>query len=228
MRTECTRNCTFWMLVSRSRSAKSRRSSKRSRTRSSLHASIFRTHRIGKGPKSDGEHTMTEAEGYVAAIICAAGGRLVSRIRMQKIAYLLDQLGTESGFDYQYHHYGPYSRDLDNAILDAIAFGLVEEKHEHRQSDGARYSVFEYKGDEPEACFKSLDDQKATESVKMFSETNVTVLELAATAHWLATVEKVADWKQEITRRKGPKTENGRLAEAQELLKKLNLAPASS
>jgi len=170
---------------------------------------------------------MNEAEDHVAAIICAAGGRLVSRIRMQKIAYLLDQLGTESGFDYQYHHYGPYSRDLDNAILDATAFGLVEEKHEHRQSDGARYSVFVCKDMGKKSGFGRLGEEKASELVRLFSETNVTVLELAATAHWLAAVEKVPDWQQEIVRRKGPKTENGRLAKAEVLLGRLQLAPAN-
>ena len=79
-----------------------------------------------------------EAEHYVADIVHAVGGRLVSRIRLQKIAYLLDQLGTDSGFDYTYHHYGPYSRDLDSAILDAEAFDLVKETFGRRQSDGAR------------------------------------------------------------------------------------------
>ena len=38
-----------------------------------------------------------EPEHLVADIVAAAGGRLVSRIRLQKIAYLLDQLGAKSG-----------------------------------------------------------------------------------------------------------------------------------
>ncbi len=57
-----------------------------------------------------------EPEHYIADIIRAAGGRLVSRIRLQKIAYLLDQFGPKSGFTYSYHHYGPFSRDIDSAI----------------------------------------------------------------------------------------------------------------
>jgi len=44
---------------------------------------------------------------------------------LQKTIYLLDQLGLNSGFEYQYYHYGPYSRELDNAVLDAMAFRLV-------------------------------------------------------------------------------------------------------
>lgn len=167
-----------------------------------------------------------EPEHYVADILCAAGGRLVSRIRLQKIAYLLDQLGAASGFGYSYHHYGPYSRDLDSAILDADAFGLVEEQYGYRKSDGARYSVFvnrsAYKG------YTCLKDDNLQEITKRLALQNVTVLELAATAHWLAEVEQVDDWKAEIRRRKGSKTDNGRLEEATKLLATVGLPPAVS
>lgn len=171
---------------------------------------------------------MINREEHVVAIVMAADGRLVSRVRMQKVAYLLDQLGMDSGFDYQYHHYGPYSRDLDNAIFDAEAFDLVRENFDHRKSDGARYSVF-VTGNAAASTshFGNLDSDIATSWVKRFANTNVTVLELAATAHWLFFIEKVADWRSEIVRRKGAKTENGRLGRALDLLKELNLSPAA-
>lgn len=165
-----------------------------------------------------------EPEKYVADILCAAGGRLVSRIRLQKIAYLLDQLGAESGFDYSYHHYGPYSRDLDSAILDAEAFGLVKEDFGYRKSDGARYSVFEHQA--RAKGYSCLKDDRLKDVTKRLASQNVTVLELAATAHWLAAVEKVSDWKAEIRRRKGSKTEKGRLDEATRLLAEVGLPPA--
>jgi uncharacterized protein len=164
-----------------------------------------------------------EPEHYVADILEAAGGRLVSRIRLQKIAYLLDQLGARSGFDYSYHHYGPYSRDLDSAILDAEAFGLVKEQYSYRKSDGARYSIFfrSHSGD----GYSCIRDDYLKDVTKRLASQNVTVLELAATAHWLAEVEKVDDWKAEIRRRKGSKTDNGRLEEATNLLAKVGLQP---
>ncbi len=164
-----------------------------------------------------------DPEHYVADIVSAAGGRLVSRIRLQKIAYLLDQLGAASGFAYSYHHYGPYSRDLDNAILDAEAFDLVEEKYDYRKSDGARYSIFFHKKDVRK--YYCLDDERLLSTVKQLASENVTVLELAATAHWLSEVEKVDDWRAEIHRRKGSKNDNGRLQEATELLAKVGLPP---
>jgi uncharacterized protein YwgA len=165
-----------------------------------------------------------EPEHFVADILHAAGGRLVSRIRLQKIAYLLDQLGAESGFDYSYHHYGPYSRDLDSAILDAEAFGLVAEQYGYRKTDGARYSVFLYQSTDQE--YTSLHNKHLRDITRQLASQNVTVLELAATAHWLAEVEKVDDWKAEIRRRKGSKTDNGRLEEATKLLAIVGLPPA--
>jgi uncharacterized protein YwgA len=171
---------------------------------------------------------MIEHEERVAAIIAAAGGKLASRIRLQKIAYLLDRLGMESGFGYQYHHYGPYSRDLDNAILDAEAFGYIVEEFGHRHSDGARYSIFSLKKGPQSNVFGRLEASRAKRIVHDLAASNVTVLELAATAHWLAAEEKVPDWREEIVRRKGPKTENNRLDKALELLRELGLPPARS
>jgi len=66
-----------------------------------------------------------EREQIVAAVVAAARGPLIGRVRLQKTVYLLDRVGLNSGFDYEYHHYGPYSRDLDNATAD-IALGNHE------------------------------------------------------------------------------------------------------
>jgi len=167
-----------------------------------------------------------EPEDRVADIVIAAGGRLVSRVRLQKVAYLLDKLGAKSGFGFAYHHYGPYSRDLDNAVLDAEAFGKIEETYDRRQSDGARYSVFEaITGNRPHK-YSYLANDRLQERAKELSAANVTVLELAATANWLLEEERVSDWKTEIVRRKGLKTRNGRLEEAVQLLSHLGLEPA--
>lgn len=164
-------------------------------------------------------------EHYVADVVHAAGGRLVSRVRLQKIAYLLDQLGADSGFYYTYHHYGPYSRDLDSAILDAEAFGLVKEDYGHRQSDGARYSVFVRQAGNDD--YFLLKDHHLQELTERLASESVTVLELAATAHWLDQIEHVEDWKAEIRRRKGSKTEGGRLEKATKLLEEIGLPPAT-
>jgi len=171
-----------------------------------------------------------EREDIVAAIVSAAGGRLVGRVRLQKTAYLLDQLGLNSGFDYEYHHYGPYSRDLDNAVLDAEAFGLVEEGFERRESDGARYSIFSLKPDAnvKDEALGELSRERAAALIQKFANTNVTVLELAATIDWLWREEKCRDWRAEVTKRKGAKVQGGRLERAVELLKEIGLPPPAA
>jgi uncharacterized protein len=168
-----------------------------------------------------------QPEHIVAEIVSASGGRLVSRIRLQKIAYLLEKLGVNTGFDFSYHHFGPYSRELDSALLDAEAFDLIEERFDYRQSDGARYSVFSSKNMLEENKYFFLNKADLREKTKEFATTPITVLELAATVHWLAKVEEVDDWQAEIRLRKGSKTEGGRLSSATKLLADINLMPSS-
>ena len=171
-----------------------------------------------------------EREDIVAAVVAAAGGTLIGRARLQKAVYLLDRLGLKSGFGYEYHHYGPYSRDLDSATADAKAFGLVEEEYEHRQSDGAMYSIFKLSRGVAvnEAAYGDLRRERASELARVFAGTNVTVLELAATIDWLWREEGYVDWRSEITKRKGVKVRSGRLEHAIDLLRDLGLAPPVS
>jgi uncharacterized protein YwgA len=168
-----------------------------------------------------------EREDIVAAVVAAAGGTLTGRVRLQKAVYLLDRLGLKSGFGYEYHHYGPYSRDLDSATADAKAFGLIEEEYEHRQSDGAMYSIFKRspRAAFNEAAYGDLRRERASELARVFAGTNVTVLELAATIDWLWREEGYDDWHSEIIKRKGVKVRSGRLERAIDLLRDLGLAP---
>lgn len=173
---------------------------------------------------------MNAREDIVTAIVAAADGELTGRVRLQKTVYLLDQLGLGSNFDYVYYNYGPYSRELDNATVDAQTFDKVVEVFANRTSDGARFSIFRLKGGvEPDpAIFSGLGEERVRALVRCFKETNVTVLELAATAHWVAEKERVADWRGEVAKRKSAKVQNGRLEKAVELLKKLGLPPGVS
>lgn len=169
---------------------------------------------------------MVGEQRFVQALIKAAGGELVGRVRLQKIAYLLQQLDVEEAerLDWSYHHYGPYSRQVDNGLVFAGLFGVVEEERRPRASDGALYSIFHLRGKEDDGIEPS-DQMK--QLVQRLKDENSIVLELAATAHWLSEVEKVDDWQDEIRRRKTWKVEDGRLEQALELLKDLGLPPSA-
>jgi len=170
-----------------------------------------------------------EREHVVAAVVAAGGGELIGRVRLQKTFYLLDQLGLQSGFNFYYHHFGPYSAELESALLDAKAFDLLEEETCFRQRDGARYSIFRLKQGAEEAvaekAFGQLGQEEAARMVRKFAQTNITILELAATIDWLWRFERSSDWRDEISRRKNVKVQDGRLQRAIELLVELGLAP---
>lgn len=170
---------------------------------------------------------MREREEIVAAVIAAAGGELIGKVRLQKVVYLLDQLGLASGFRFEYHHYGPFSRDLVNAVEDAKAFHLLEETSGQRSADLASYSIFRLVENSPTAsdAFGNLSHERAEELASKLALRDATVLELAATIHWLWKFEKRSNWRIELLRRKGRKTEGGRLDRAVALLEELTLAP---
>lgn len=164
-----------------------------------------------------------EADRLVAEIVAAAGGRIVGRVRLQKIFYLLDRLGLSSGFSYDYHHYGPYSADLTEAVQDATIFGFIAEKTERRVSDGVPYSIFEQPTITPGPQMGALEQSCASSALRQMQQEPALVLELAATIDWLKNVERIVGWEQELRRRKGAKADGGRVERAVALLAKLGL-----
>jgi uncharacterized protein len=163
----------------------------------------------------------------VPSLILAAGGELVGKIRLQKIVYLLDQMGLESGFSYEYHHYGPYSEDLAEQVEDDVIFGYLDSEQRRRQSDGVPYVVYRSRSaGQGEALDRHLARERVERAVGEMQRRSATVLELAATMHWLAVMEGLPDWRQELIRRKGAKTQSGRDQQALELLCALGLPPA--
>jgi uncharacterized protein YwgA len=171
---------------------------------------------------------MTDREEIVFALVkAAAGGSITGKVRLQKLTYLLDQLGLNSGFRFEYHHYGPFSRDLVNAVEDAKAFGKIREEVGARASDCAPYSIFHAnEGSPSQKAYGSLEKEKLRKLVTQLQWEDATVLELAATAHWLWKYERRADWRDEIVRRKGIKVQQGRLDRAVALLHQLDIAPS--
>lgn len=164
-----------------------------------------------------------ESDRLIASVVHAARGRIVGRVRLQKIFYLLDRLGLQSKFDYEYHYYGPYSSDLADAIQEAKAFCLIKENVEYRASDGMPYSIYIEVSQPADDQVGGLPRSKAVQALTRMQVEEATVLELAATIDWLRTEEQVSDWKQELLRRKAGKATAGRVERAQKLLCELGL-----
>jgi uncharacterized protein len=164
----------------------------------------------------------------IPSLIQAAGGEVVGKIRLQKEVYLLDQMGLRSGYDFDYHHYGPYSEALAEQVEDDLIFGRLRMDRGRRVSDGVPYAIYRASSaGEGEAIDTHLSLDKIRAALASMQRQSATVLELAATIHWLAFVEGDPNWREELVRRKGAKTQNGRDSEALRLLDELGLAPAS-
>jgi uncharacterized protein YwgA len=159
-------------------------------------------------------------------VIAAAGGEIVGRIRLQKILYLLDQHGLGADAAFQYYHYGPYSRVLDDALDRAKALHGIKEEIRCRR-DGAAYSVFKSDSKISSSQIGGLKSQDARRLIEIMKSATSTVIELAATIHWLVSSEQCHNWREELVRRKGVKTEGGRTEQALQLLTELGLAPQS-
>lgn len=160
-------------------------------------------------------------------LIEVAGGEIVGKVRLQKVVYLLDQLGMNSGFSYDYHHYGPYSAELADQLDEELSFGRVNEDIRRRASDGVPYSIFRSAGSSVPTRVGELPLSRARQAVTAMERRSATVLELAATIHWLTSVEGISNWRRELASRKGAKVEGGRQEAAVALLNELGLAPAA-
>jgi uncharacterized protein YwgA len=154
----------------------------------------------------------------VAIIIADAGGRVVGRTRLQKIAYLLTVTGMEDGLSFSYKHYGPYSEDLASAARMGNLLGDIQEI-EQPTSWGGSYSIFT-----ADPALAENSDVNRREFAKTASASDAIELELAATAVFLAR-EGYEDAWSETARRKPEKVENGRLVKAKVLLSNLAKIP---
>jgi uncharacterized protein len=164
---------------------------------------------------------MTSASS-VACIVRLNGGRLIGKTRLQKSVYFLEALGAGFGFDFSYHHYGPYSEELANLTDDAKALGLLKIKW-HTSQDGSEYAVFEDTEEDLEE-----EDEEANEKregiLRVLKEYSAVELELAATADFLSKHGYQNDPWAETRRRKGSKLTDERMGRAKELLRELLVA----
>ena len=145
----------------------------------------------------------------VAKIIGDAGGKIVGRTKLQKIAYFLEATGVGSGFDFEYRHYGPYSEDLAAAARLGKFFGYLEEA-EAPATWGGTYSI--YTTDQP----SSPESEARRQLISIAAKADSVALELAATAAFLAVEGHQNPWA-ETAKRKPEKASESRLGDAKAL-----------
>lgn len=156
----------------------------------------------------------------------APNGKIVGKIRLQKVIYLLDKLGLGANLRFSYHHYGPYSDDLSNAIDFANHFNAAfEETQQSAKSHSGKYSVFtSTETPSPDISVGEIDQPNLAELLKKMTSTSSVVIELAATIHWLQNAEKIVDWESTLKARKPSKTSSENVEKAKALLNEIGLA----
>ncbi len=145
-----------------------------------------------------------------ADIIRDAGGQVVGKTRLQKMAYLLEISGLGGGFSFEYRHYGPFSEELANAVVIAQIADLITEE-EHTAWWGGSYSIF--KAISPPA--NSNVNSARKQILKLGMGANPISLELAATAAFLAKEGDPDPWAE--TRRRKPEKSDKWLQESKTL-----------
>lgn len=150
----------------------------------------------------------------VAGIVRDAGGTVVGRTRLQKIAYLLTVTGLDDNFRFSYKHYGPFSEQLASSAHMAALFDKLTERQE-QAAWGGTYSTY--------AVDKLDDIDRSSARYRLASEAaeaDSVELELAATAVFLS-LEGHNDAWGETKRRKPEKSTAQRIANARRLLERL-------
>ena len=152
-----------------------------------------------------------------AQIVREAGGRLVGRTRLQKIAFLTQLAGFAHDFPFEYRHYGPYSEELAEAMEIAVGLDFVDEE-EKQSASGAWYSIYLSASAETET--------DRTRFVAAAAKIGAIELELAATAAFLFAEEGYGrkregdPWKITALRKRSKAT-RARLKGAKEAYAKL-------
>ena len=152
----------------------------------------------------------------IAAIIRDAGGMVVGRTRLQKVAYFLDVAGYGDGFEFRYRHFGPYSDEIAESVRTGALLGELTEREEPA-SWGGTYSIYQVDLPPDEHCPKGR-----CELARRAAKADAIELELAATAVFLSREGHEDPW-HETGRRKPQKSAEGRLDRARALLKNLSL-----
>jgi uncharacterized protein YwgA len=128
------------------------------------------------------------------SLIHASGGEVETRIRLQKQVYLLSLKYPDlfDSSDFEYHHYGPYSRFLSENLQFAVSSGLIDEIDETPQDQS--FTKYRYVLTESGKAAVEQNPFNIPEfelNVLRLKDENWRTLELAATIRFLELKEKL-------------------------------------
>lgn len=155
---------------------------------------------------------MSSATAKNVATIIKSAGEIVGKTRLQKTSVLLELTGVGFGFSFDYHLFGPFSEDLTVTADRAVALGYVSEK-QVRAKWGGLYSIYRVEARE------ASDNPARDQIIDIAKDADSIVLELAATAAFLASEGEADPWG-ELAARKPEKVTRARLSQAKDLYRR--------
>ena len=152
-----------------------------------------------------------------ARLVNEAGGELIGRTRLQKVACLAKLAGLLDTFEFEYRHYGPFSEHLAMSMDIAAGLRIVDEQ-DKRAAWGGSYSIYRETDRTPKG-----DDAMRRQFVTEAAKIGAIQLELAATAAFLHVDEGLSGQEAwaETARRKPEKAQEGRIEAAQAAYRQL-------
>jgi hypothetical protein len=159
----------------------------------------------------------------VASLVALNDGVLVGKVRLQKTFYLLDACGLQSGFDYDFHFYGPFSADLSRAADDATALGRLKFEDRFGYHE-VPYRVFQASHEAvlPDGL-GALSAAEVRKNLELMASYSAAQLEVAASIIFLRENGYRGDPVAETRRRKPATATVDRIAKAQRLIAELGL-----
>jgi uncharacterized protein YwgA len=119
------------------------------------------------------------------SLVAASDGKVEHRIRLQKEAFFLQWLGLSLFRDvhFTYHHFGPHSRELSEALHEAVTSGLLKE-HVYQTENVTKYA-YELTSRGSDVAKHRPTDASVAAVIKGLNQEPWRALELAATALYL-------------------------------------------
>lgn len=112
-------------------------------------------------------------------------GELKGRKRLQKIVHLLEHKGIAMNFRFNYHHYGPYSSDLQGETNELVDEGFL---YEFQENGTYNYKITE-KGTE---FIRKLEESFLSELDKVYVQKNCITLLNGKSSQFLELVSTYA------------------------------------
>jgi uncharacterized protein YwgA len=77
---------------------------------------------------------------WILLILKAAGGEVCCKTKIMKILFLLERVYGIIGVKFEPYNYGPWSKDVEDALRRLVELGLIEERELQKPPEGPEHT----------------------------------------------------------------------------------------